>query len=91
MYSTGFWGAGTYCVKAALGEKLYGPFTRSETVLASNEVGEGPGHNGVFTFQGKQYMSYHRRIIGDTARDHRVLCIDEMVIKDGKIQPVEIT
>ena len=60
MYSTGFWGAGTYCVEAAMGENLYGPFTQPERVLASNEIGEGPGHNGVFTFQGKQYISYHQ-------------------------------
>ena len=90
-YSTGYWGSGTYCVKAAIGENLYGPFSHSKTVLASNEVGEGPGHNGVFMFHGKHYMSYHRRIVGDTARDHRILCIDEMEIKDGEIQPVNIT
>ena len=91
MYSTGFWGSGTYCVKMSIGDNLYGPFTDSETVLASNEIGVGPGHNGVFTFNGKQYMSYHRRIIGDDVRDHRVLCIDEITVKDGKIQPVKMT
>ena len=90
-YSTGFWGSGTYGVKMAIGESLYGPFTVSETVLSSTEIGEGPGHNGVFALNGKHYMSYHRRMVGDTERDHRVLCIDEMTVKDGKIQPVKMT
>ena len=91
MYYTGFWGSGTYCVRASTADNLYGPFNASETVLAGTEIGEGPGHNGVFAFNGKQYISYHRRIVGDTVRDHRVLCIDEMMIKDGKIQLVKMT
>ena len=91
LYSTGFWGAGTYCVRASIADSLYGPFHTSETVLASAEIGNGPGHNGIFEWKGKQYISYHRRIVGDTARDHRILCIDEMVVQDGKIQPVKMT
>lgn len=90
-YSTGFWGANTYCVKAAVGDTPYGPFTASETVLASSEIGEGPGHNGAFAFKGKQYVAYHRRIVGDPVRDHRILCIDEMTVENGKIQPVKMT
>lgn len=91
MYSSGYWGAGTYCVKTSLSDSLYGPFTSSKTVLESTDIGCGPGHNGVFELNGKQYISYHRRIVGDNERDHRILCIDRMTIQGGDVQPVKMT
>ena len=38
------------------------------------------------------YIVYHRRPLGDTDRNHRVVCIDEMRFDaDGRILPVTIT
>ena len=91
MYSSGTWGKGTYCVMLSTAKTLYGPFESSKKILKSSEIAEGPGHNGYFEFNGKLYIAYHRRIIGDSVRDHRVLCVDEMALKDGKIQPITMT
>jgi hypothetical protein len=40
----------------------------------------------------KWYIVYHRRPSGETDRNRRVTCIDEMSFdKDGNILPVKIT
>jgi hypothetical protein len=56
-------------------------------------VGYGTGHHSVFTPDGEDYyIVYHRRFLNDTARDHRVVCIDRMEFdEDGNILPVNIT
>ena len=54
----------------------------------------GAGHHSVINAPGtdKWYIAYHRRPLGDTGRDHRVVCIDELHFDaDGKILPVKIT
>ena len=56
-------------------------------------MGTSTGHNSVFTPDGQDYyIVYHRRYVNDTARDHRVVCIDRMYFdEDGEILPVNIT
>lgn len=77
------------------GSSPTGPFSSTpRNILQGNEnVGTGTGHNSVFTPDGKDYyIVYHRRYPNDTARDHRVTCIDRMEFDaDGNIKPVVIT
>jgi hypothetical protein len=41
---------------------------------------------------GKWYIVYHRRPLGETDRNHRVVCIDELRFDaGGMIMPVVIT
>lgn len=91
MYSCGGWTNGTYCVKAAISDSLLGPFVYQNTVLKATDLADGPGHNGVFCMNGRNYIAYHRRIIGDTDAHHRVLCIDEMEIDGNTIKPIVMT
>ena len=52
------------------------------------------GHHSVLHVPGSDdyYIVYHRRPLGDNARDHRVTCIDRMEFdQDGYIRPVKIT
>ncbi|MBQ7335927.1 MAG: family 43 glycosylhydrolase [Clostridia bacterium] len=91
MYSSGDWTNGTYCVKAA---STIDPCTEYQyygDILRAAEIADGPGHNSAFFFDGKYYTAYHRRTVGDTNSHHRKLCIDELMIKDGKLQPVKMS
>ncbi|MBE6552046.1 MAG: arabinan endo-1,5-alpha-L-arabinosidase [Ruminococcaceae bacterium] len=91
MYSSGSWSQGTYHVRTAYASDPCGPFEYYDTVLDSNELANGPGHNSAFTFKGKTYIAYHRRIPGDTYPHHRVLCVDELGISGGRYMPVQMT
>lgn len=91
MYSSGGWVNGTYCVKTAVSDSPIGPFVYRRDVLRASEIADGPGHNSEFAFRGKQYVSYHRRYIGDNDPHHRVLCIDEMTVTDNGIEPITMT
>ena len=91
MYSDGGWTNGTYCVKTAIADSPIGPFTYKNTVLKASEIADGPGHNSVFRLNGKNYIAYHRRRIGDKYPHHRELCIDEMVIDGNTIKPIVMT
>lgn len=89
------WGDNSYGVSYVTGSSPTGPFSSTPTkILEGNEkVGTGTGHNSVFTPDGKDYyIVYHRRYVNDTARDHRVTCIDRMEFDEqGNIKPVKIT
>jgi hypothetical protein len=61
------------------------------TVLSASGLADGPGHNSAFIFNGKRYVAYHRRIIGDANWHHRQLCIDEMQMENGKVIPIVMT
>ena len=53
-------------------------------------VATGAGHHSVLHAPGsnKWYIVYHRRPLGETDRNHRVVCIDEMRFdKQGLITP----
>jgi len=91
MYSSGDWMNGTYCVKAAEADSPISEFKFYGDILGNSEIANGPGHNSAFNFKGKDYVAYHRRIIGDLNPHHRVLCIDELEIKDGRFQPVTMS
>ncbi|KAL2822042.1 xylanase D [Aspergillus granulosus] len=95
MFSVGGWGDDSYGVSYVTGPSPTGPFSSTPTkILTGNDaVGYGTGHHSVFTPDGEDYyIVYHRRYLNDTARDHRVVCIDRMEFDvDGNILPVNIT
>lgn len=91
MYSSGKWTNGTYCVKAAISESPCQTFQYYGDILKAAEIADGPGHNSAFYFKGEHYVAYHRRTVGDLNPHHRMLCIDKLSIKDGKLQPVHMT
>ena len=91
MYSVGKWENSSYCVKAAVSDNPWGNFLYYADVMKACDIADGPGHNGIFNFNGEFYTAYHRRIIGDKNCHHRILCIDKLVIENDRILPVNIT
>ncbi|RAH57434.1 xylanase D [Aspergillus piperis CBS 112811] len=95
MFSVGGWGDNSYGVSYVTADSPTGPFSSTpKKILQGNDaVGTSTGHNSVFTPDGQDYyIVYHRRYVNDTARDHRVVCIDRMYFdEDGEILPVNIT
>lgn len=93
MWSSGNWTDGTYCVQYCPSASPFGPFDTATTVLQAGAIAEGPGHHGYLYHKesGQWLIVYHRRIIGDTAAGHRVLCIDKMHIAGGKIDAIAMT
>lgn len=91
MYSVGSWADSSYCVKAAISDNPWGEYHYYTDIMGANEIAKGPGHNGVFYYDGKFYSAYHRREPGDSNCHHRKLCIDELEIKDGKLFPISMT
>jgi beta-xylosidase len=95
MWSEGGWGGPNYRVAYAVADSPFGPFERIGTVLKQDsDVATGAGHHSVVQIPGKDewYMVYHRRPLGETDANHRVVCIDRMYFDDkGLIQPVKIT
>ncbi|KAL4785274.1 xylanase D [Aspergillus varians] len=95
MYSVGGWGDDSYGVSYVTGPSPTGPFSSTPTQIlrGNDQVGTGTGHHSVFTSDGKEYyIVYHRRYLNDTARDHRIVCIDRMEFDaQGNILPVNIT
>lgn len=95
MWSEGGWGGPNYSVAYAISDNPAGPFTRIGKVLQQDkEVATGAGHHSVIQIPGedKWYIVYHRRPIGQTARDFRVVCIDRMYFdEEGFIKPVKMT
>jgi beta-xylosidase len=95
MWSEGGWGGPNYRVAYAIASSPFGPFERIGTVLQQDpSVATGAGHHSVIQIPGKDewYIIYHRRPLGETAANHRVVCIDKMFFDDkGFIKPVAIT
>lgn len=95
MWSEGGWGGPDYCVAYAIADSPFGPFERIGKILQPDpEVGMSAGHHSILHVSGTEdyYIVYHRRPIGDDARDHRATCIDRMTFApDGRINPVRIT
>ncbi len=91
MYSSGSWTDGTYCVKTAVSDSPFGPFVYSSDILKASSIADGPGHNSAFSMNGKTYIAYHRRRIGDKYPHNRELCIDEMIVSGDKIEPIIMT
>lgn len=95
MWSEGGWGGPNYSVAYAIAESPLGPFSRIGKILRQDpNVATGAGHNSVIYDQVNNlwYAVYHRRPLGETDRDHRVVCIDRMEFDaDGRIKPIKIT
>ncbi len=95
MWSEGGWTGPNYAVAYAVGDSPFGPFERVGRILQQDPaVATGAGHHSVLhaSRSGRWYIVYHRRPLGETDRDHRVVCIDELRFDEqGMIQPVRIT
>ncbi|NEU10464.1 family 43 glycosylhydrolase [Flavihumibacter sp. R14] len=94
MWSEGGWTGPDYSVAYAIADSPLGPFKRAGKILQQNStVATGAGHHSVIHHSAKDrwYMVYHRRPLGQTDRNHRVTCIDEMKFKGDSILPVKIT
>lgn len=95
MWSEGGWGGPDYSVAYAISDSPFGPFKRIGKILEQDSsVATSAGHHSIIHVPGSEdyYIVYHRRPLGDNARDHRVTCIDKMTFdKNGFINPVKIT
>lgn len=95
MWSEGEWTGPSYRVAYATGPSALGPFTPRGVILAQDDrVARGAGHHSVVQGRGPDewWIAYHRRPLGESAGDHRVLAVDRLEFeKDGRIRPVVMT
>ncbi|HKS06849.1 MAG TPA: glycoside hydrolase family 43 protein [Gemmatimonadaceae bacterium] len=95
MWSEGGWTGPNYAVAYAVGTSPFGPFERVGQILKQDStVATGAGHHSVIQSptSRKWYIVYHRRPLGETDRNHRVVSIDELRFDEkGMIQLVRIT
>lgn len=95
MWSEGGWTGPEYSVAYAIGDSPLGPFSRIGTILKQDpKIATGAGHHGVLRLPGtdEYYIVYHRRPLGETDANHRVVCIDRLEFgEDGFIKPVKMT
>lgn len=94
MWSEGGWTGPDYSVAYAISDSPFGPFKRVGKILQQNPaVATGAGHHSVIQSpDGRWYIVYHRRPLGQTDGNARVVCIDEMHFDaQGYIRPVQIT
>lgn len=95
MWSEGGWGTPDYSVAYAIADKPIGPFKRIGKVLQQDpKVATSAGHHSVLNVPGtdRWYIVYHRRPLGDDARDHRQVAIERMAFDgEGRIVPVKLT
>jgi beta-xylosidase len=94
MWSEGGWTGPNYAVAYAVGTSPFGPFERVGKILQQDStVATGAGHHSVLQSpSGNWYIVYHRRPLGETDRNHRVVSIDELRFdENGLILPVRIT
>jgi beta-xylosidase len=95
MWSEGSWGDASYSVAYARSDSPLGPFVRHGKVLESDTlIGNSAGHHSVLQIPGTDdwVIAYHRRPIDETARDHRVVCLERMELdENGDIVPVVLT
>jgi beta-xylosidase len=95
MWSEGGWTGPNYAVAYAIGSSPLGPFERAGRILQQDPtVATGAGHHSVLHAPGSNnwYIVYHRRPLGETDRNHRVVCIDLLKFDArGAILPVTIT
>lgn len=100
MWSEGGWTGPDYSVAYAIADSIHGPFERIGKVLQQDPaIATGAGHHSVVQSPGagvgghdEYFIIYHRRPLGETDRDHRVVCIDRMEFDDqGLIKPVKMT
>jgi hypothetical protein len=81
MWSEGGWTGPNYSVAYAISDSPLGPFKRIGKILQQDpSVATGAGHHSVIKVPGtdQYYIVYHRRPLGETDGNHRVVCIDHM-------------
>jgi beta-xylosidase len=94
MWSEGGWTGPDYSVAYAIGQSPLGPFRRIGKILRQDPaIATGAGHHSLLhTPDGQWYIVYHRRPKGETAANHRVVCIDRLAFDArGFILPVKMT
>ena len=95
MWSEGGWTGPNYKVAYAIADSPLGPFKRIGVVLEQDaSVATGAGHHSLIKVpkNDEWYIVYHRRPLGETDANHRVVCIDKLNFdKKGNIRPVKIT
>jgi beta-xylosidase len=95
MWSEGGWTGPNYAVAYAVGTTPFGPFERVGKILQQDStVATGAGHHSVLRAPGSSrwYIVYHRRPLGETDRNHRVVSIEELRFDArGMIEPVVLT
>ncbi|MCA9286701.1 MAG: glycoside hydrolase family 43 protein [Phycisphaerales bacterium] len=95
MWSEGGWTGPDYRVAYAVADSVMGPWRRVGVVLEQDPaIATGAGHHSVIRGPGADewYIVYHRRPLGETDRNHRVVCIDRMAFDErGFIRPVKMT
>lgn len=95
MWSEGGWTGPDYSVAYAIADRPTGPFRRIGKILQQDmAVATGAGHHSVLHIPDTDdyYIIYHRRPLGETDPNHRVVCIDKMQFDaEGHILPVKIT
>ena len=82
MWSQGGWTNGTYHVCTSHSSSPLDIKPEGKVILDSNKLANGTD---------EWLMVYHRRIIGDLERGHRMLCIDKLNFDGDEILPVEMT
>ena len=99
MWSEGGWTGPNYAVAYAVGSSPFGPFERVGKILQQDsKVATGAGHHSVIRVPNPDqetdtyYIIYHRRPLGETDANHRVVCIEKLTFDaEGNIDPVTIT
>jgi beta-xylosidase len=93
MWSEGGWTGPDYSVAYAVADSINGPWRRIGKILEQDPaIATGAGHHSVIHWKGEHYIVYHRRPLGETDRNHRVVCIDRLEFDEaGLIKPVQMT
>jgi GH43 family beta-xylosidase len=95
MWSEGGWTGPNYSVAYAVADSPLGPFKRVARILQQDRnVATGAGHHSAITVPngGPDVIVYHRRPLGETDGNHRVVCLDYLRFNaEGQIEPVKIT
>ena len=96
MWSEGGWGLPNYKVAYAISDSPTGPFERQGVIMEQDpDVATSAGHHSVIQVPGEEryYIVYHRRPKDETARDSRVVSIEEMFFDEdtGHIKPVKLS
>lgn len=93
MWSEGGWTGPDYRVAYAVADSPLGPFERAGVILQQDPaVATGAGHHSVLRVGDDEWVIvYHRRPLGETDWNHRVVCMDRLEFAaDGSIMPVRI-
>lgn len=95
MWSEGDWAGPGYRVAYAISDHLLGPHRRIGVVLRQDpSIATGAGHHSIIHHQARDawFIVYHRRPLGESDGNHRVVCIDRLEFDArGMIKPVAIS